>query len=93
MIDAAARAHPEVSVIGLNVKDTPNGASEFIATYLHGTPMIHLADADGTIPVELGGGRGVPLTFFYDADGLLVHTHRGVIDEPTLATLLDEIDR
>jgi hypothetical protein len=82
-----------VTFIGLNVKDDATDATEFMARYLADASMVHLADPSGRIPIDLGGGSGVPVTFFYASDGTLTATHRGVIDEPTLARLLDEIDR
>lgn len=85
--------HPDVTFVGLNVKDTASGAQSFMAEYLADADMVHLADDAGRIPIDLGGGIGVPLTFFYTADGNLFAIHRGIIDEPTLARFLDEIDR
>lgn len=82
-----------MTFIGLNVKDTPEGAQSFMAEYLADGDMDHYADDSGRIPIDLGAGPGVPATFFFDADGNLVATHRGIIDEPTLARFLDEIDR
>jgi hypothetical protein len=64
-----------------------------MAKYLADADMTHVADASGRIPVDLGAGPGVPVTFFYSADGSLIATHRGIIDEPTFARYLDEIDR
>jgi cytochrome c biogenesis protein CcmG/thiol:disulfide interchange protein DsbE len=93
LLAAGSTLHPDVVFIGLNVKDTEGGAQEFIARYLHDADMVHVSDASGRIPIDLGGGAGVPVTFFFAADGTLVATHRGIIDEPTLARFLDEIDR
>lgn len=93
LIAQGSRAHPDVAFIGLNVKDTPPRARQFMAEYLADADMVHYADERGRIPVELGGGSGVPITFFFDNTGTLVATHRGIIDEPTLARFLDEIDR
>jgi hypothetical protein len=85
--------HPDVDFIGLNVKDSPPRARAFMAEYLSDADMIHYSDERGRIPIDLGGGSGVPITFFYDSAGTLVAIHRGIIDEPTLARFLDEIDR
>jgi cytochrome c biogenesis protein CcmG/thiol:disulfide interchange protein DsbE len=93
LIAVGSQTHPDVDFIGLNVKDTPLRARQFIAEYLADAEMVHYSDARGRIPVDLGGGGGVPVTFFYDSTGSLVATHRGIIDEPTLARFLDEIDR
>jgi cytochrome c biogenesis protein CcmG/thiol:disulfide interchange protein DsbE len=93
LIAEGSQVHPGVTFIGLNVKDSPPRARQFMAEYLSDADMVHYADERGRIPVDLGGGSGVPVTFFYDRSGALVATHRGIIDEPTLARFLDEIDR
>jgi len=93
LIAVGSTRHPDVTFIGLNVKDSPGDAQEFMARYLDDADMVHFADSSGRIPIDLGAGPGVPVTFFYAADGSLAATHRGIIDEPTLARFLDEIDR
>ena len=93
IVSAASVAYPDVTFIGLNVRDAPEDASAFIGEFLASASMTQVADRSGGIPRDLGGTGGVPLTFFYDASGELVHLHFGVIDEPTMATYLDEIDR
>ena len=75
------------------MRDSPTDASRFIAEFLSDADMVHLEDRPGNIPVTLGATRGVPISFFYRADGELAGLHLGIIDEPTLARFLDEIDR
>lgn len=86
---AASRAG--VRFIGLNVRDDQDGARSFIAEFFPDAPIDHFFDAGGDIPIELGGTRGVPITFFYAPGGDLVKVHTGVIDERTLALQIDEI--
>ena len=93
LIAAGSLAHPGVEFIGLNVRDNPNDASGFMAEFLSDADMAHLEDRSGNIPVQLGATRGVPITFFYRSDGEQAAMHLGIIDEPTLARFLDEIDR
>jgi cytochrome c biogenesis protein CcmG/thiol:disulfide interchange protein DsbE len=93
LIATASTTNPDVTFIGLDVKDSDSDAQRFIATHLSDADMIHVSDRSGSIPIDLGGTSGVPLTFFYGSDGSLVHTHFGVIDEPTMARYLDEIAR
>ena len=88
---ASRRYDGEVRMVGLNVRDTPSGAAAFIGEFFPDAAIEHLADSGGTIPIELGGSRGVPLTFFYDAGGKLRFLHYGVIDERTLALQIDEL--
>ncbi len=88
---AAESTGAAVLFIGLNVRDDQAGARGFIAEFFSAAPIQHLFDPDGGIPLELGGSRGVPLTFFYAPGGELVNLHSGVIDERTLALQIDEI--
>ena len=81
----------EVRFIGLDVRDTASGASDFIAEFYEDAPIEHYADPGGQIPIDLGGTRGVPLTFFYAPGGDLVFLHPGIIDERTLALQIDEL--
>lgn len=93
IVAAATRSHPDVAFIGLNVKDDDGDAAAFIAEFLADADMAHYADRGGRVPIDLGGTSGVPLTFFYAGGGDLAYLHFGVIDEPTMARYLDEIDR
>ena len=88
---ASERYAGEVRMVGLNVRDTPSDAASFIGEFFPEAVIEHLADSGGTIPIELGGSRGVPLTFFYDPSGELRFLHYGVIDERTLALQIDEL--
>lgn len=93
LLATASTSRTAVDFIALNVRDTPGNAAAFIGEYYQDAVMIHLSDRKGRIPIDLGAGRGVPITFFYDAEARLVKTHLGIIDEPTLALYLDEIQR
>lgn len=81
----------EVLMVGLNVRDTPSGAAGFITEFFSDAAIEHVADSAGGIPIDLGGSRGVPLTFFYHPGGELSYLHYGVIDERTLALQIDEL--
>lgn len=93
ILAAASAAHPGVTFIGLDVRDGEADAQRFIAERLDDADMVHVSDRSGSVPIDLGGTSGVPLTFFYGSDGNLAHLHFGIIDEPTMARYLDEIDR
>ncbi|MDJ0664090.1 MAG: thioredoxin domain-containing protein [Acidimicrobiia bacterium] len=90
LLERAAR-QSSVRFIGLNVRDDQQGARSFIAEFFPNAPIEHYMDTSGDIPVELGGTRGVPLTFFFAPGGELIKLHTGVIDERTLALQIDEI--
>lgn len=91
LLSRAAAGADDVRFVGLNVRDDQAGARGFIAEFLADAPIEHYFDPAGNIPIDLGGTRGVPLTFFYAPGGELVYLHTGVIDERTLALQLDEI--
>jgi len=81
----------EVDFIGLNVRDSQEGARAFLNEFeLTGFP--HLFDQSGAAQGSLGAG-GVPLTLFFSAGGELFDTHFGAVDERTLALNIDEIIR
>lgn len=88
---AANQFGTEVRFVGLNVRDSQNGARSFIAEFFPTAPIEHWFDGPGAVPVELGGSRAVPLTFFYAPGGILVDLHTGVLDERTLALGIDEL--
>ena len=88
---AATEFADTVAFIGLNVRDSQNGAKQFIAEFLDGAPIDHVFDRDGSTVADLGGSSGVPLTFFMNADGSVAKIHFGVIDERTLALEVDEL--
>jgi cytochrome c biogenesis protein CcmG/thiol:disulfide interchange protein DsbE len=81
----------DVEFIGLNVRDSQDGARSFLNEFQL-TGFEHLFDQSGAAQGSLGAG-GVPLTLFYLAGGELVETHFGAIDERTLALNIDEITR
>jgi cytochrome c biogenesis protein CcmG/thiol:disulfide interchange protein DsbE len=88
---AAATFHEQVRFVGLDVRDSKTGSTAFIAEFFENAPIEHLADPGGQIPIDLGGNRGVPLTFFYRPGGELSYLHPGIIDERTLALQIDEL--
>ena len=88
---AAEQFEAEVRFVGLDVRDTPDGATAFIAEFFPTAPIDHYADPSGAIPSDLGGSRGVPLTFFFRPGGGLSYLHFGVIDERTLVLQIDEL--
>ena len=88
---AASELGDRVDFYLLNVRDSQSGARGFIAEFFPDADFEYGFDRQGGITIDLGGNRGVPLTFFYAAGGDLVRLHTGVIDERTLALQIDEI--
>jgi cytochrome c biogenesis protein CcmG/thiol:disulfide interchange protein DsbE len=88
---AAEQFQDDVRFVGLDVRDTPSDAAAFIAEFFPTAPIEHYADPSGSIPTDLRGSRGVPLTLFYRPGGELSYLHFGVIDERTLVLQIDEL--
>jgi cytochrome c biogenesis protein CcmG/thiol:disulfide interchange protein DsbE len=78
----------EVTFIGIAVGDAQIDARSFLAEF--GIMFDNYFDRPRNVPAALGR-TGVPLTFFFGADGSLVHSHSGVIDERTLAINIDDL--
>jgi len=88
MLADAARAHPDIQFVGVDVLDTRSGARSFLAE--HGVPYPSLFDASGAVMNDLGG-IGPPLTAFYAADGAQVELVRGELSASDLERALAAI--
>lgn len=91
LLAIAAQLNEDVHFVMLNTNDNPTDAAEFIGQAFSDAPMTQYADESGSVTFEMGGGRGLPVTFFYGAAGEIVQIHLGILDEPTLAFYIDEI--
>jgi cytochrome c biogenesis protein CcmG/thiol:disulfide interchange protein DsbE len=85
---AAAEWGDRVRFVGIDVRDSQDGARRFIAEFGL-TALEHYFDAAGAIPDDLGG-IGVPITFFFAAGGEPIGMHAGVLDERSLALGIDD---
>lgn len=88
LLKAAHQQRDDITFIGIDVEDDQQSAKEFIAEF--GLDFQHYFDPDRAVPAELGG-FGTPITYFVAADGTIVKTHSGILDEQTLALMLDEL--
>lgn len=79
----AADAHPLVSFAGVDHLDFRDDGQRFIDDLGVHFPTFH--DLEGHTATWVAG-RGMPVTAFFDAAGVLVHTTSG----PVTATILDE---
>jgi len=77
-----------VEFIGIDVEDDRDSAVEFIDEFR--LDFDHYFDPRRTVPAELGG-FGTPITYFVDGAGEIIEIHSGIIDEQTLALMLDEL--
>lgn len=88
LLKTAHQQRDDITFIGIDVEDDQQSAKEFIAEF--GLDFQHYFDPDRAVPAELGG-FGTPITYFVAADGTIVKTHSGILDEQTLALMLDEL--
>jgi cytochrome c biogenesis protein CcmG/thiol:disulfide interchange protein DsbE len=76
----ASSTHPEVAFVGANSQDTSSGFSTFEQQHPHPYPA-------GPIVVgshQSYGVAGLPVTFFIDAQGRVVASFSGPLDQATL---------
>ena len=72
-------AEQGVPIYGLNYKDEPVKAREWLAQL--GDPyQLNVADVEGSVGLDLGV-YGAPETYVLDAAGYIAHRHVGVLDE------------
>jgi cytochrome c biogenesis protein CcmG/thiol:disulfide interchange protein DsbE len=86
-----AKAHAErtdVAFIGVDVEDNQTAAKDFIDEF--GLDFDQYFDSNRAVPAELGG-FGTPITYFVAPGGEVIQIHSGVLDERTLALMLDEL--
>jgi cytochrome c biogenesis protein CcmG, thiol:disulfide interchange protein DsbE len=78
----------EIRFVGVVVQDERSSAAAFVEEF--GLGFEQWFDPRRTVPAALGG-VGVPITYFVSADGTVVRTHPGIIDERALALGIDEL--
>jgi cytochrome c biogenesis protein CcmG/thiol:disulfide interchange protein DsbE len=88
VLQAAAKAHPEVQFLGVIYSDEPDACRRYLEKA--GTTYDHLVDAAGRVAIDYGVA-GVPETFFVSADGTIVHKQVGPVTGPILESLLARI--
>ena len=74
----------EVEIVGLNYKDDPESARQWLAQL--GNPYtLSVMDPDGRVGIDWGV-YGVPETFVVDAHGIIRHKHTGPIAAQDIQT-------
>ncbi len=76
-----------ITFLGINIQDERALALELIEET--GVGWINAEDPDGTLYAELGG-LGMPFTVVISAEGSVLETHNGPLDEGQLRTLITE---
>lgn len=74
-----AESTQEVSVLGLNVSDDQSAAADLWAQLL--MPFPSVIDPQGDTRADLGW-IGLPVTYFVDAEGVIVARHDGAVTDP-----------
>jgi cytochrome c biogenesis protein CcmG, thiol:disulfide interchange protein DsbE len=88
MLSAAARAHPDVQFVGVDILDSRSGALGFLTTYA--IPYPSVLDPSAAIKVDLGAS-GQPDTFFFDANGTQATEVLGILSQTSLDAGLAKI--
>lgn len=84
---AKQEAHPEeLLVLAVNVREDRDKVEEFAREFAMHVPIV--LDAEGDV-TDLFQTRGLPTTLFVDAEGDLVATWLGVLDEAKLTELVN----
>ena len=71
----AGKYDKQVAFVGVNSRDSRDGALEFLDKFP--TPFPQFEDPNAEIARSFRGGRAWPTTAFYTADGQLNYTHQG----------------
>jgi cytochrome c biogenesis protein CcmG, thiol:disulfide interchange protein DsbE len=80
-----------VNIIGVNYKDEPDAAREWLAQL--GDPYrVNIVDSEGSLGLDLGV-YGAPETYLVDARGVIRYRHVGVIDERVWREVLEPLYR
>lgn len=87
LASVAEEAGDTVRFIGVNTKDQPEEAADFLATA--GVGFEQLYDPEGELLRQLGAVQGLPVTLVLDAAGAVSLRHIGQIDEATLVEALE----
>lgn len=86
-LDAVARRHPEILMLGVAVQDTEAAAREFAQEVAVSYP---LGPDDDGILVELYPTLGLPTTWFITSDGMVAARWTGQLDEDLVEDLIAE---
>jgi thiol-disulfide isomerase/thioredoxin len=87
----SAEVHGEVTFVGVNALESGDPMLMPRRHDITGWPLAADIGPRGNDLHAALGGRGMPITAYYDADGSLVHVDPGAIDEATLRQRLAEL--
>jgi cytochrome c biogenesis protein CcmG/thiol:disulfide interchange protein DsbE len=84
----AAKAHPDLVVVGANLMETQETMAPFVEQYAMEFPVT--VDPDGLLS-QLYGVRGLPMTIFIDREGVISAVWAGILTPDKLDELLGQI--
>ncbi len=87
-VAAFAKAHPEVTVVGVDVNDAQGDGQGFVSKYGFEFPVI--SDPNGSLAQDWGV-EGIPTTFFVDKDGVVKDHVVGASDSATFESKLKRL--
>ena len=90
LVEAAGRYEGRVAFLGVNPRDDPEAAADFIERY--GIPFPSVGDPDGSIMRDQRI-LGMPVTRFYRSDGIMAFAQNGEIDSEQLTYRIEELLR
>ena len=85
--DRVAASSPNIEIVGINIGDSAEAASELVEELGLSFPQALDPDAEVQVGLKI---TGMPATIFLDPDGDLIEIHNGELEEDELRALLDE---
>jgi thiol-disulfide isomerase/thioredoxin len=82
-----AQLGDRVNFIGFNTSDRRSRALDLLEET--GVEWINIEDPDGAAYIDLGGFGAMPMTLFISADGEIVDTHHGPLNESLLLSRIE----
>lgn len=88
LLEATARARPDVVFIGINIQDKRPDAEAYLAQF--GISYPNVLDASGAVSIDYGVS-GIPETFFIDRTGRIAKKWIGPLNQSQLRQYLERI--
>ena len=80
ILSGAAASHPGIAFLGADMQDTAGGIRTFEERHPHAYPVGQIVDGD----YQAYGVSAPPVTFFIDAQGVVVASFAGPLDAQTI---------
>jgi cytochrome c biogenesis protein CcmG/thiol:disulfide interchange protein DsbE len=80
VLSGASAGHPGIAFVGADMQDTAGAVRDFETRHPHPYPVGQIVDGD----YQAYGVSAPPVTFFIDADGVVVASFAGPLDAQTI---------